>query len=275
MIQNIAEIVHNEKIKSRYYRLVIRERAIAASALPGQFMMVKTAASGSPLLRRPFSVHRVDFQGSAPGTVEMLYEVVGEGTKLLSGKNPGEYVDVMGPLGSSFVLGSSGEGERPVLIAGGVGVAPLLFLAQKIAETLSKTGAKNFREGRGRRILFLGSRTKDGVLCEKEFKKLGFDVRIATDDGSFGFRGKVTELLKKYVKTTKNEHLVFYACGPKPMLKEVSSIAQNNEIPAWGSFEAHMSCGIGACLGCVINTREGFKRVCKEGPVFNMREIIW
>jgi dihydroorotate dehydrogenase electron transfer subunit len=125
-------------------------------------------------------------------------------------------------------------------------------------------------------LVLIGAKNKNQILCEKEFKKLGYDVKIATDDGSRGFKGKVTELLEKILLSAVSCQLsAVYACGPRPMLKEISRIANIYKIPAQISLEEHMACGIGACLGCVVNTKEGFKRVCKDGPIFNAKEIVW
>jgi dihydroorotate dehydrogenase electron transfer subunit len=142
-----------------------------------------------------------------------------------------------------------------------MGVAPLFFLAKKLKQA--------------KPVVLIGARTKSQILCEKEFLESGCDVKTATDDGSFGFRGRVTDLLKHQLSTMNYQLSTIYACGPKPMLKEISRIALKHNIPAQISLEAHMACGIGACLGCVVNTKEGFKRVCKEGPVFNCKDIVW
>jgi dihydroorotate dehydrogenase electron transfer subunit len=123
--------------------------------------------------------------------------------------------------------------------------------------------------------VLIGAKTKSQILCENDFKKLGYSVKIATDDGSGGFKGKVTELLRNELSTMNQELTTIYACGPRPMLKAISKISREYKISAQISLEEHMACGIGACLGCVVNTKGGFKRVCKEGPVFKADEIIW
>jgi len=142
-----------------------------------------------------------------------------------------------------------------------MGAAPLFFLAEKI------NGSKP--------LALLGARTKAQVICEKEFKQSGCAVKVATDDGSKGFKGRVTELLKKELSAAGRQQAAIYACGPEPMLRAVADISNKCNIPAQLSLEAHMSCGFGACLGCVVNTVGGYKRVCKEGPVFNANEIVW
>ncbi len=256
MLQIKAKILYNKRIKGNYFHLVLRAPKITKETLPGQFINIKVNDAYDPLLRRPFSIHRV--KGA---NIELLYEVVGQATESLSHRKPGEYLNIIGPLGNGFTPDTKRR-TLNILIAGGMGVAPLMFLAEKL--TQSKV------------TVLIGAKTKDQLLCEKDFKGLGCDVKIATDDGSKGFKGKVTDLLRSFLRTTNDERrTTIYACGPKPMLKEISRISKKHNIPAQVSLEEHMACGIGVCLGCVVNTKEGFRRVCKEGPVFNGDEIIW
>ena len=140
-----------------------------------------------------------------------------------------------------------------------MGVAPLLALAEKLAN-------------RKRIVVLLGAKSKDSILCARDFSKLGAKVQIATDNGSRGHKGLVTDLLKNVLQTNKP---TIYACGPKPMLKEIAHITFRNRIFAQGSLEENMACGVGACLGCAVKTKAGYKRVCKDGPVFNLKEIKW
>lgn len=206
----------------------------------------------SPLLRRPFGIHRVQRD-----VVSVLYEVVGKATEILSQRRAGDGIGVLLPLGNGFDL-SRAKGRRPVIVAGGMGVAPLAFLARKLASTRTP-------------LALVGARTASHVLCETDLRGCGCAVKVATDDGSKGFGGYVTELLESSVTADD----CVYACGPAPMLKEVCRIARHHSIPAQVSLEAHMSCGFGACLGCVVNTVSGYVRVCKEGPVFDAQDIVW
>ena len=257
MLQCKSKIVSNRRIQGSYYKIILAAPEIAGSALPGQFISVKIDGDYQPLLRRPFSIHR-----AAKRELEVLYAVVGEGTRLLSQKKPGKHLDVIGPLGNGFDYGRrTTNDERLILVAGGMGVAPLLFLAEKIAHR--KT------------TVFIGAKNKKQLLCEKEFNKMGCEVKIATDDGSRGFRGKVTDLLTQLRTKNDERRTTIYACGPRPMLRAISHISLKHNIPAQISLEEHMSCGIGACMGCVVDTKQGFKRVCKEGPVFAADEITW
>jgi len=258
MLQTSAKIISNRRIKKNYWHCVFYSPDISKSALAGQFISLKLTDNFEPFFRRPFSIHRV-----REDKVEIFYEVLGPGTGILSNKKKGSALDIIGPLGKGF---SYKRNEPAILVAGGMGVAPLLFLAEKINEIAnSKCKTKN--------LILIGARTKSGVLCEKEFKDLGFNVKIATDDGSAGFKGKVTELLGKVLREVIPG--VIYSCGPKPMLKAASKISGDKNIPAQISLEEHMSCGFGACLGCAVNTKDGFMRVCKDGPVFDSKQIVW
>jgi dihydroorotate dehydrogenase electron transfer subunit len=246
-----VKITGNKKVGQQYYKMSLHAPDIARHAKPGQFVSVKLDDSVDPLLRRPLGIH--DASGS---TIELLYAVVGKGTKILSQKRTGDLLDIIGPLGNGFDI-SPARGNSPVLIAGGMGVAPLYFLAKKL---------KN-RDP----LVLVGARSKNELICVKEFRALGVRVRISTDDGTAGEKGYVTDLLKS-IDCCRG---IIYACGPEPMLKEISEITYQTKLSAQLSLEEHMSCGFGACLGCVVKTSGGYKRVCKEGPVFDARSILW
>ncbi len=289
-----------------YWHLVFESGVIARCASPGQFVNIRVSDGFEPLLRRPISIHRARRhwpegraclparQGLASysqsqnteyrGQIEILYEVIGRGTQLLSQRKPGELLDIIGPLGNGFDLTPNTYNLTPILVAGGMGVAPLVFLAEK----LTKPRTQNLKP---RTLVLIGAKTKAKVLCAKEFKEFGCEVKIATDNGSCGFKGKVTDLLKEFLlKNSRTQELTnsIYACGPQPMLKAVAEIARENRINSQLSLEEHMACGIGACSGCVVKVRSQksevrsqrvnefeYKRVCKEGPVFKADEIIW
>jgi len=264
--QKRAKLIKNIEVTKKYYKIVLSCPLVARRAHPGQFLQIKVKDGDRPLLRRPFSIHRIaSSHPRAKGydLIEVLYEVLGEGTQILSRKKPGENLDIIGPLGCGFDYRLPVTSYKmPVLIAGGMGAAPLFFLAEQLK--------------RHSALVLIGARTESDILCEKEFKRLGCEVKIATDNGSKGHKGKVTDLLKKILRDTKYSiHRPMYACGPHPMLKEISRISSAHKIPAQVSLEEHMACGIGGCFGCAVNTKDGFKRVCKEGPVFNSEEIVW
>ena len=260
-----TKIISNSRIALCYHKLVLDAPLIARSSKPGNFVMVKVAeghgAAGEtgPLLRRPLSVHKIS--GKASNRVELLYEVVGAGTRILSQRKAGEQVDILGPLGNGFSVEAQAKKSRIILVAGGIGVAPLVFLAQRL---------KGFKV-----TVLIGVRTKSQILCVEDFKKLCCDVRIATDDGTSGFHGRVTGLLEKFLAGGADKKYVLYGCGPKPMLKAITDLSRRYRLPAQISLESHMACGIGACLGCLVQTRRGYERVCKEGPVFDAGDLMW
>ena len=285
-----SKVISNKKIKDNYFEIIIAAPEIAGSAQPGQFVNIKVSDGIEPLLRRPLSIHKIGHQGftrlpshqsKAKRQIVMLYEAVGKGTEILSQRKPGEFLDVIGPLGNGFNIDRRPLtiDYRPILIAGGMGTAPLVFLAEKLREGKSQ-------KSKGKMLVLIGARTKKDILCEEEFKKLGCEVKIATDDGSRGFKGYVSDLLIRELSAFSSQPSAIYACGPKLLLKEVSRISQEHHIPAQLSLESHMACGIGACMGCVIKQKaEGrkrkaddafeYQRVCKEGPVFEANQILW
>ena len=261
-----VKIISNREIRAGYWRADLSSPDIAQSCCPGQFINIKVNAGMDPLLRRPLSIHR-----AGAGKISILYEVLGPATKILSLKKPGEHLDIIGPLGNGFTIPHTRSLAHPltILVAGGMGVAPLVFLAQKLAERKMKSEKR-------KTIVLIGARAKNQILCADEFKKLGCEVKIATDDGSRGFKGKVTELLAENLRlATRETRHAIYTCGPSPMLKSIAWICAEANISAQLSLEAHMACGIGACLGCVVKTKSGMQRVCKEGPVFAAQELIW
>lgn len=267
-LQLRAKLLYNKKEDTGFWRLGFAAPAITKDCLPGQFLTLRLTDGCQPLLRRPFSIHR-----ATSAKIEILYEVVGRATEILSQKKPAEYLDIIGPLGRGFALNQDPLALN-IIIAGGMGVAPLFFLAEKLRK-------RPRVKGQGRYLILLGAKTKNRILCEREFRQSGFEIKLATDDGTRGFKGKVTELLKNILaddatnSRNANNTIMLYACGPRPMLKEITAISKRQRIPAQISLEEHMACGFGACLGCVVNTREGYKRVCQDGPVFNAQDILW
>ncbi len=272
-----GKIVSNDQVNLKTYRMELSVPKISSLIKPGQFIHLRISGSTDPLLRRPFSVNKLVKNKTGKGVnILVLYEVVGKGTGLLSEKCCGEALDVLGPLGNGFVFNDLLlKDKQLVFAAGGMGIAPLLFLIEKIKPKLLKN----------KPLVFLGVRTKKYLACVDEFKKAGCAVKISTDDGSMGFQGKVTELLDKYLRESKDEiRRMIYACGPFPMLKSLSEISEKYGIPGQVSLDEMMGCGIGACLGCVVKARntgsliddvEVYKRICKDGPVFDINDIIW
>jgi len=259
-------IIEHVKVGPRSWRLELDAPEPARDSVPGQFVHVLCGSSYDPLLRRPFSIHDADAES---GRIRLLYEVRGRGTALLAERCPGETLDVLGPLGQGFRLPETSD-ARLLLVAGGIAVAPLYFLARRIADTV----------GCARTTFLIAARTKSMLLCVEEFSSLGGDVRLATDDGSAGYSGFVTRLMSEYLEgLTGGEKLIVFACGPMPMLEGVAGITKARGLKCQISTEAKMACGVGACMSCAIKVRAGdsfeYVRACREGPVFDADEVIW
>ncbi|HIC90786.1 MAG TPA: dihydroorotate dehydrogenase electron transfer subunit [Syntrophaceae bacterium] len=267
MFQVETEVVFNHQVGPSYYKIGLRAPEIVHSASPGQFVMVRVSSKLDPLLRRPFSIHRIAKKDSV--SFEILYKVVGKGTEIMSSLRQGDGIDVMGPLGKGFsILPHPKDLPSQIiyLVSGGMGIAPLYALAESAVI-----------DGRKKVAVFLGGKTKEDILCLDDLKRLGVEIHISTEDGSLGSKGVVTQLLEERLQIPSNPEVI-YACGPIPMLKKVSLISQECHIPCQVSLEAYMACGVGACLGCVIKKRldkgtETYVNVCKEGPVFDAHAV--
>lgn len=204
-------------------------------------------------LRRPLSVYSV-----SGARVEFLYKAVGKGTDILAGLARGSKIDVLGPLGNGYPY-KKYENKFPVLVAGGTGAASLNFLAEKLK-----------REG----LLFYGARNKVEHVCLDNFRQAGWKIELATDDGSAGYKGIITDLLENYLAGKDRKELVVYACGPHAMLKKTAEIARDYGVKCFVSLEEKMACGVGNCQGCAVKSGETYKMVCKDGPVFPIDEIF-
>lgn len=257
MKQINAKIIKNDEIAPGFYRMRIESLYLAKNSKPGQFIEVRCSDDIEPFLRRPLGVHRISKSG-----IDLLYEVVGKGTSLLSEKKAGEEIDLIGPLGNGFDIAVSTRAA--ILVAGGVGIASLVALAEKLSRT-------------GRKVsVVIGAKKKSHILCEGELKVLGCTVKVATEDGSKGYKGLVTDMLRDMLAASYALRVTIYTCGPAGMLKAVSKIAREKRIPCQVSLEEHMACGVGVCLGCPVQVKGGeYKMVCKDGPVFNAEEIAW
>jgi dihydroorotate dehydrogenase electron transfer subunit len=240
-----------KKVKKDFFLMSLQSRRLAKKASPGQFLHIKVC---STILRRPLSVHSV-----VGNNVFILFKVRGRGTSILSKYKKGETLDVIGPLGKGFKIPTKKKALH-VLVAGGIGVAPLLFLAKKL---------------KGERIVLLGANDKKDLLCEGAFKKLRCKVLVATDNGSKGQKGTVISILPKVINNKiKDKNIYIYACGPEPMFHEINKLVKRKkDIKCQVSFEQFMGCGLGICCGCTINTKDGYKKVCKDGPVFDINDI--
>jgi len=250
-----ASISDNLSLNDKNNILAIKPLEPSVDPEPGQFYMIEVNDSNDPLLKRPFSYFRKTRE-----TIQFVYTVKGKGTAMMKGFKRGRIINVIGPLGTAYPKPE--EGYAPLLIAGGIGMASLFPLA-----TLLKKKA----------FLIYGAKTKDELVMFDELKKCGSEMVTCTDDCSFGKEGLVTDILKDFLTSHPPllKPYLIYSCGPKPMLRAVSRIAMDRGIRGYFSLEENMACGFGACLGCATKTVSGYKRVCKEGPVFPLEDIVW
>ena len=246
-----------EKVGPEHFLFTFTAPSSWRVAKPGQFLHIQCGNFPSLILRRPFSIHFLKEERKKT-QVGIIFKVVGKGTKYLSQRKIGEIFDTLGPLGKPFYISHPPH----VLIAGGMGIAPLYFLALALFKKREKF------------IVLIGAKNKEEVLREKEFRLLGGEIFIATEDGSKGKKGLVTDLMDDLLSTLPSSSS-FYACGPISMMREVWERCKKKKFPLQVSLEQFMGCGIGACLSCVIKTHTGYQRVCKEGPVFKAEEIEW
>lgn len=276
LLHEEAVLLSNKNVGPRLFLAVLQSPRIAASVLPGQFVHMKIPQMEGHILRRPFSVYAVNAE---VGTLEILYQTVGFGSERLSGMAAGVCVDLIGPIGHGWQLP---EGAAKVLLAaGGVGAAPLFMLAEKACMSGAKVD------------VVLGAQTEAALVTRERYVKLiacsdGDDprcatgacgsVRCATDDGSFGHAGFCTELVEKALQDAEaaGEPYDYVAvCGPLPVMRIASGMAAKAQVPCEVSMEKLMACGIGACLSCVVDTVDGKRRACADGPVFDSQKVVW
>ncbi|MDP8267047.1 MAG: dihydroorotate dehydrogenase electron transfer subunit [Candidatus Aceula meridiana] len=251
--QKRYKVISNKKVCANFFRLSLNAKFLLKKIKPGQFVHLRVSDGLKPFFRRPFSVFR------AQKSLEILYEVVGDGTQILSKKKRNSSIDCLGPLGTPFSMPPKGI-KQVVMVAGGVGVAPFLLLTDKLKN-------KGYDL-----ILLYGGRTRGHVFSFKEFQQNGCKVFVSTDDGSIGVKGRVSKL---FTKINLAKPTFIYTCGPKPMMASVQAFAKKNKIKGQASLEEVMACGVGTCLGCSTKTKHGYKTVCHDGPVFDLDEVIF
>ena len=235
-------VAENKPLTREVYRMVLKGDVSAFTA-PGQFLNLKLEGR---FLRRPISLCDLGEDSAA-----IIYKVVGQGTAQMAAMQPGEKLDVLTGLGNGYDLADAGE--APLLIGGGVGVPPMYLLAKRL-------------RARGKAVhALLGFNKASEIFYEEEFRALGCTVTVATADGSYGVRGFVTDALPK-------SYSYYYCCGPEPMLRAVYKTAKGS---GQLSFEKRMGCGFGACMGCTVKTKNGLRRICKDGPVLSREEVLW
>jgi len=253
-----AEIVWNRRVADGIYLMALRSPEIAATARPGQFVMIRVGEGLEPLLRRPFSICK-----AAEDRILVLYRVVGRGTRILSDTREGGSLSVLGPLGRGFE--PPREDHRAILTAGGMGIAPLLFLARSLPPE--------------RMVFLAGFGSANEVIRADQIGLLDMPICVATDDGSAGHYGLVTDLLEDALNDRDGRRTTVFACGPLPMLTAVVAVTRARGIPCQVSLEAGMACGLGACQGCALKAARGQGRaywhVCQDGPVFDAMSLDW
>lgn len=248
------KVTENIRLHANYVLLKLTQSAPLPEMLPGQFAEIRVDNSPSTFLRRPISINYVDREKNE---VWFLVQLVGDGTRKLATLEKGDLLNVVLPLGNGFSMPQTPE-EKVLLVGGGVGTAPMLYLG----ESLLKRGCKP--------SFLLGARSKNDLLQLEQFTSLG-EVYVTTEDGSMGEKGYVT--MHSVLKDHKFD--MIYTCGPKPMMVAVAKYAKESDTECEVSLENTMACGVGACLCCVEKTDEGHMCVCKEGPVFNIKKLLW
>lgn len=256
----LVELIKKEQLKEDIFKFSVKAPNIVENAKPGNFIEIRVSDQTEPFLRRPISIYNLDKEN---GILEFIFQVKGKGTEILAQKEVGSQIDIIGPLGyGTFKYENY---ENIAIIGGGIGVFPLYELAK-----CAKECNKNVNT-------YLGFRSKDFVVLEKEFNNVSNKTVITTDDGSYSEKGFAINYLEKDIDDEKIDSI--YACGPLPMLKAVQKLAIEKNIPCQISLEERMGCGLGVCLGCAVKTSKSSKEnpeywhVCKAGPVFEAKDV--
>lgn len=264
VIRTDALVLSNTAIASDIFLLKLRTPEIARDASPGQFVEVRCSPTLAPLLRRPISIHRIGPRAAdyRADEIALVLRVIGEGSRLLSQLCEGEHLDVLGPLGRGFRLQPGTR--RVLLVAGGLGLAPLVAVADEaIAREMS--------------VVLLEGADTAGRILPAQYLPPEIEYQVCTEDGSLGASGMVTGLCPPYLDWADQ----VFVCGPSamlpPLVDQLRALAQSGRrLPVQVSLEARMACGMGVCLSCVVETRHGLKRVCRDGPVFDLTEVsVW
>ena len=271
-------ITENQRLARDTYRVRFECPELAAAIVPGQFLMMRLSETNDPLLARPFALYDtvLDTVGN-PIAVDVVYLVVGNMTTRLAASCLGDKLEVWGPLGNGF---SPQPVEHLVMVAGGIGQTPFLALGRQFLGR-RQYGTPPYTIRPAKKVtLCYGVRTVDFLAGVEDFRAVGIDLQIASDDGSVGHSGLVTEVLEKVLveKTTADCRIA--CCGPEKMMEAVAGIARANAVPCEVSLETPMACGIGICFSCVVKTHQpsggwDYKRTCVDGPVFESEKIAW
>lgn len=278
-VQVGGTVVHNVPIARDTFRLRVRQPDIARTILPGQFVMIRIPGRTDPLLARPYALYdTADGSGGDPEYLDIVYLVIGGGTRCLATRKPDDPLVFWGPLGNTFPCElPAALGEHLLLVAGGIGQTPFLALIKEL------WGQRRYGDGRAvavpkRITMAYGVRHREYLAGLDDFRQTGVDLAIATDDGSLGHPGYVTELAEAILARPKPPTALF-GCGPEPMMARLAQIAREGAIPCWLSLETKMGCGYGVCFSCVCAVRQDsswdYRRVCLEGPVFDASQLVW
>lgn len=275
--QHVAVVDDVRQMAKDTWGVRLRQPELAKQITPGQFFMVRPASGSDPLLGRPFALYDTyaDESGQPVG-IDFGFVVVGKMTSIMKGWQPGDEVQIWGPLGNGF---SPPTAKHLICVAGGIGQTPFLGVIRE-ALGLKEYGAPPRRIAAKPESVTLcyGVRAKDYLAGLDDFDLPGLDMQVATDDGSAGHHGFVTELLRQQLRQQKTETQV-YCCGPEPMMKAVAEICAEESVPCWLSLETPMACGFGACFSCVATVKEpdgttDYRRTCVEGPVFEADRLV-
>lgn len=274
-VQRTVEIVENVRLARDTYRVRFACPEIARTIVPGQFLMLRLAGTNDPLIGRPLALYDVvnDDSGAAH-MLDVVYLAKGKFTSRLVRARAGEPLTVWGPLGNGF---SAAATEHLIMVAGGIGQTPFLVLGQEFLGQ-RRFGGRQVKPAR-KVTLCYGARTAAYLAGVEDFERAGVEVRLATDDGSRGHHGLVTDLLKQTLAEVRGAHRIV-VCGPEPMMAAVAKVAEDFRAPCQVSLETPMACGIGICFTCVAKVRDAdgtwdYKRTCVEGPVFEASQIEW
>ena len=265
----IGEILRNEEIQEDCFLMKMKVASSFHDPFPGQFVMIRIAGLNDPFLSRPISIYSFS-RGKNYCSIELLYRVVGNGTQILAGLIKGSQVEINGPLGNGFEIYD--VKKNIVFIAGGIGIAPLSLLIENLCRRSDCSPSAM--------TVYLGFQGSSAVVGLDKLQKLCCDITVCTDDGTLGAKGFVTQVFQKDVKKFSPDNTSIYACGPKEMIKSLAKILNKSKFSCQVSLEERMACGTGACMGCVVAVKDkkgvfGYKRVCADGPVFDLQNIIW
>ncbi|MGA1863540.1 MAG: dihydroorotate dehydrogenase electron transfer subunit [bacterium] len=264
-------IIQNTKKAPDHYMISINQQGDHPGPKPGQFYMIRCSTCTDPLLRRPLSLHSY-FREKEGNTyrLDFLYRVIGNGTRLLSRMRPGDSLEVFGPLGNGFEITQSIE--YALIVAGGIGVAPLPYLAECLMKKQGHPAAR----------ILIGAKLSEHILALERFEGLGMETSIYTEDGKMGIKGFVTDNLDQALEHCLKKKSMVFACGPTGMLAKVARQCISRGIPCQVSLDRRMACGVGACQGCVVRAADTsssinkiYKRVCIDGPVFQANDLDW